>query len=201
MQVETQKRGRVLKNPKGLKMHETSLHAIQMLNPVPRMKCGPKPVPMVDRFWSHVDKTGECWVWSASLLKDGYGSFGMVVPGKRHRVSQGAHRVSWLLANGSIPKGMSVLHRCDVPRCVRPDHLFLGTQKDNVHDSMLKKRRASKAGSLHHMAKLKESDVVCIKREAENGKSHSEIALQYGVNRTAITRILNGTRWPHMVAS
>ena len=88
----------------------------------------------MDRFWDKVDKTGECWIWTASKNKKGYGRFGF---GSR---AQLAHRVSWLLSNGEIPDGMLACHTCDNPPCVNPSHLWLGTQKDNVVDMSSKGR-------------------------------------------------------------
>jgi hypothetical protein len=87
-----------------------------------------------DRFWANVDKSGDCWEWQASVNLDGYGRF--CLKGKRIR----AHRLSWVLANGEIPEGMCVLHKCDNPPCVSPDHLFLGTRADNVRDMVQKGR-------------------------------------------------------------
>lgn len=84
----------------------------------------------METFWSKVDKTGECWVWVAGRFVTGYGAYR----------NQGAHRVSWGLMNGPIPAGLFVLHRCDNPPCVRPDHLFLGTHTDNMHDKVAKGR-------------------------------------------------------------
>ena len=90
------------------------------------------------RFWEKVDKTDDCWVWISSKISSkpnrGYGR--IWVNGKPEL----AHRISWEIANGPIPKGMQVLHRCDNPSCVRPDHLFLGTQRDNMQDSIEKGR-------------------------------------------------------------
>lgn len=85
-------------------------------------------------FWDCVAKTELCWIWTASKNSDGYG--GLKLDGK----SKKAHRVSWEMHNGPIPPGMHVLHRCDNPPCVRPDHLFLGTHKKNMEDRELKKR-------------------------------------------------------------
>ena len=89
----------------------------------------------MDRLWSRVDKTGDCWVWTGATTTAGYGEirFG----GKVVRV----HRLVYELTVGPIPEGMGVLHRCDNPPCCRPDHLFLGTQRDNARDMVAKGRK------------------------------------------------------------
>lgn len=93
--------------------------------------------PMPFRFWDKVLVGDGCWEWQAGTQKhNGYGSFSM--NGRDVK----AHRVSWLLWYGEIPKGLRVLHRCDNPPCIRPDHLFLGTQKDNVLDAVAKGRHS-----------------------------------------------------------
>lgn len=89
------------------------------------------------RFWSKVQKTSGCWEWMARRDKDGYGQFRL--KGKM----RGAHKASWELTHGSIPDGLWVLHKCDNPSCVRPDHLFLGTAKDNTQDMVSKDRNRS----------------------------------------------------------
>ena len=94
-------------------------------------------IPKTDsnRFWKWVDKSGNCWMWTAGYnKKTGYGSFSL--NGK----NIGAHRAAWELTYGKIPDGMDVLHRCDIRRCVRPDHFFLGTQADNNKDRDAKGR-------------------------------------------------------------
>lgn len=87
-----------------------------------------------DRFWARVKKGDGCWEWTGSTGRRGYGTF--MVHGERTR----SHRYSWALHFGAIPDGLWVLHRCDNPPCVRPDHLWLGTVLDNNVDSRIKGR-------------------------------------------------------------
>lgn len=87
-------------------------------------------------FWLRVEKSDGCWNWTGKLVK-GYGSF------RLKGVSGRANRVSWFLAHGNLPKELHVLHKCDNPKCVRPDHLFLGTHLDNMRD-MVEKNRGPK---------------------------------------------------------
>ena len=100
-----------------------------------------------ERFWSKVKKTEGCWLWMGARDPDGYGSFRVGSRGTH------AHRIAYALKVGHIPPGLSVLHRCDNPPCVRPDHLFLGTQLDNVND-MAKKGRARKATGDRNASRL-----------------------------------------------
>ncbi|RPJ19493.1 MAG: HNH endonuclease, partial [Planctomycetaceae bacterium] len=115
---------------------------------------------LAERFWEKVRKTDGCWEWTAFLVH-GYGQF------QRSRAigPQRAHRVSWELHNGPIPAGMCVCHRCDNRRCVRPDHLFLGTYADNSADMIRKgrARKGSRPGQANHMSKLTDADVARIR--------------------------------------
>jgi len=100
-----------------------------------------------ERFWSKVDKdtSSGCWLWTAGKTPLGYGIFQVKTEkcmGWGHWKSVRAHRFAWELTYGLIPEGMNVLHKCDNPPCVRPTHLFLGTQKDNVRDMIHKGRGA-----------------------------------------------------------
>lgn len=90
------------------------------------------------RFWAKVTKTKGCWNWQACVNESGYGIFGI----QKKRIDR-AHRISWRLTKGEIPKGIFVCHACDNPRCVKPAHLFLGSNQDNVTD-MVRKGRNSK---------------------------------------------------------
>lgn len=85
-------------------------------------------------FWSRVEKSEGCWLWTGSKTSAGYGDLNFMY---QHVL---AHRLSYTLSNGEIPKGYLVLHRCDTPLCVRPDHLFLGTDADNMNDKAAKLR-------------------------------------------------------------
>ena len=91
---------------------------------------------LTERFWSKVVKIDDgCWLWTAALLLDGYGQIWL------GQTMERAHRLSWIIHFGPIPEGLCVLHTCDNPPCVRPGHLFLGTQLDNVRDAIRKGRR------------------------------------------------------------
>ena len=149
------------------------------------------------RFWSKVDRSGDCWVWTGSRTRGGYGRFRV---GSRSDGSRGlapAGRVAWELANGPVPMGLLVLHRCDNPPCVRPDHLFLGTALDNS-DDMIAKGRAhhpSMAGERCGHAKLTSELAATIRARHAAGEQQRRLADEYGVSRATICLIVNGQRW------
>ena len=152
-----------------------------------------------DRFWSKVTKTDTCWLWTASRAK-GYGSFSDWL---NHRKLQ-AHRVSYEMAYGIIPDGLWVLHTCDVRACVRPDHLFLGTAKDNTADMMAKGRAIHHPLPWHKCSKrkLEPSDVAAIRvwfattnGKAERADGIKTIAARFSITREAIYAIVNGKNW------
>lgn len=135
-----------------------------------------------ERFWSKVHKTDDCWNWTAGTNRDGYGQ--LRFRGKSER----AHRVAWLLHHGSFPSdGMHVLHACDNVKCVRIDHLFLGTHTDNMLD-MAKKGRA-------HYRKLTEDQVREIRRRIAAGERQRIVAVDFGITRESARDIANRTKW------
>jgi len=150
--------------------------------------------PTVKRFWAKVDKTGDCWNWTGSKhKKTGYGRFGfmgrLVYP----------HRLAYELEIGKIPKGLLVCHRCDNPSCVRPTHLFLGTDASNAADKVRKGRMKPTHGEYNGLAKLTERDVLKIrKHHAAGGITMTAIGKQYKVTVQAINQIIKRRNWAHI---
>lgn len=145
--------------------------------------------PYEERFWSKVEKGPDCWVWKEQM-RHGYGSFS--IDAKYYQ----AHRIAYLLTRGPIPPGMFVCHACDNPACVNPAHLWLGTNSDNMAD-MARKRRA-RHGQAHRATKLTEEQVRELLVLAQTGSyRHRDLARQFGVARSTVTKLINGTTWIH----
>lgn len=129
-----------------------------------------------------------CWLWLKSVESRGYG--------KTYHEGRTmlAHRASWLVFKGAIPAGLNVLHKCDVPGCINPAHLKLGTHQDNTDDRVLKGRRCetSMPGETNPAARLSPAQVVQIFRST---KSESQLAREYGVAESTIGRIRRGQQW------
>jgi hypothetical protein len=155
-----------------------------------------------ERFWSKVDKNGPvvkpalgpCWIWKAAKNSSGYGEF--TFNGKQ----QSVHRIVWQLTHGSIPEGLCILHHCDNPPCVRPDHLFRGTIADNNHDAMAKGRNNCLpphfSGENHYRARLTTNQVKEIREKRKAmGISFRKLAIQYNVGVTTIRHIIHGETW------
>lgn len=158
---------------------------------------GRKRKPIEERFWSRVDRTGECWNWTGSGKGVGAG-YGQISRGGDKGQSVLVHRLSWELHNGEIPNGLHVLHRCDNPRCVRPDHLFLGTNADNMADKVSKRRHRTPNGEGNGSAKLTTEAVFQIRSQYESGLSQSNIAAAFGVSQTLVSAIVRRRLWAHV---
>lgn len=177
----------------------------------------------IARFWAKVDKSGECWIWTAGRDRDGYGCAHF------SRKPIRAHRASWILTNGSIPDDKPcVLHRCDNPPCVRPDHLWVGTTDDNNKDMAAKGRVGSlfgdesfarrhpdrlargdrhgsrthpervRRGEAHRSAKLTDPQVREIVRRLDCGERQQSLADEYGVARSVVSKISRRQIWRHI---
>lgn len=146
----------------------------------------------VDRFISKVamptiSDPGACWLWSAGRR----GAYGRIWIGGSARA---AHRVSWELHHGPVPEGMIVCHKCDVPACVNPDHLFIGTYADNTAD-MISKGRGVLSGSSNHNAKYTEEQISHAVSLVRNGYSQTTAAKETGVHIVTLNAVLHGRQW------
>lgn len=142
------------------------------------------------RFWGKVHKTPECWLWTGGHFADGYGAI------RHNNKPTGTHRLSWEMHNGPIPNGLCVLHHCDNPPCVRPDHLFLGTKKDNAVDMGQKGRNYFPEDFGARNRKLDETKIRSIRASCD---SPAALAQEHGVSRRTISKVLNRETWSHVV--
>lgn len=151
---------------------------------------------MDQRFWSKVDKTGTCWPWQASKTEFGYGKY--AIGNGRWEL---AHRVVWQLTYGTIPAGMCVLHGCDVPACVYPLHLRLGTKSDNARDMVTRKRNPNRKGEANPRSKLTPLQVGEIRTAVAFGQTDRVIAAAYSITPANVRHIRNGRTWKVEVLS
>ena len=173
-----------------------------------------------EHFWKMVDRSGECWIWTGAKVGNGYGK--VYFGGKTCR----AHRISWELTHGPIAPNLVVLHLCDNPPCVRPDHLTLGTIQENNDDKKWKGRQAKGdatgsrlypgnlphgdahyshikpelvlRGERHGMAKLTEDQVRQIRVLHKNGIGRKELCAMFGVSTHVIWQVQSGRSWTHV---
>ncbi len=144
------------------------------------------------KFLSQIEKNN-CWIWKGGLGRHGYA---------QHRMNNTpivAYRAAWILFKGEIPKGICVCHRCDNKKCVNPDHLFLGTQSDNMKDMLEKGRRRKdlKGQDVPH-SRLKDKDIKDIFEMRKNRYKIREIAEVFKVHKTHIGKILQRKKWKHI---
>lgn len=153
------------------------------------------PEKAIERFntkWEPIPESG-CWIWIGCMFqRTGYGQFHY----KHHPYR--AHRVSYIIHKGQIPEGMLVLHKCDVPCCVNPEHLYLGTHQDNANDMMRRGRNTPTVGEKHPNHRLKEKDIREIRKKYENGVNIMKLSNEYGVAFQHIYRIVTRERWKHV---
>lgn len=155
-------------------------------------KRGPKA-----EFWNKVEKTPSgCWLWTGAKSARGYGA--VWIRDGIKKTSLRAHRVSWEITKGAIPQGLHVLHHCDVPACVNPDHLYLGTNADNVADAIARKRYKPLRGEAAPNAKLTVEQVHEIRESKEPSR---EIGLKFGISSMQVSRIRRGIAWSNMSVS
>jgi hypothetical protein len=157
---------------------------------------------LVDHMRRYSISVAGCWIWSGALDSHGYGVINIGGTKK-------AHRVSWIAFNGPIPEGMSVLHKCDVPSCINPNHLFLGTQADNMADMIAKGRDRKAVGDNHpsrrypelrrginnSRARLSEADIEAIRSSPMGCR---KLAKLYGISVTHACNIRNRKAWGHI---
>ncbi len=164
-----------------------------------RSRYGHEPRPLEERFWEKVDKNGPiarpglapCWLWTSYRAPSGYGQFSVPVAfgGPFTLV---AHRVAYQLVVGPIPPKKLVLHLCDVKECVRPSHLRIGTNDENMQDAI--DRRRFRDGENHYLAKLTAAQAVEIRRSKLSG---AQLARMYKVCPATICAIQKGKIWKH----
>ena len=141
-----------------------------------------------------INETSGCWEWIGSTFQNrgGYGRFHI------GRIGYRAHRVSWLVHHMVWPVGKLVCHKCDNPSCVNPNHLFLGTERDNILDMVRKGRKADVSGERHGMAKLSETQVREILKRVSNGEVQRRLAFEYGISPALVCCLVKGKKWRHL---
>lgn len=144
------------------------------------------------RFYDRIEMVPEsgCWIWTGTVNPKGYGYL------RLNGVGTFAHRLSWQLHRGEVPADLCVCHKCDVPSCCNPNHLFLGTRGDNNHDT--KKKGRSVIGERNGCAKLTAADVHVIRTRRANGEGLQRIADDFGIGNMQVSRIARFQRWQHL---
>lgn len=162
---------------------------------------------IIERFWARVDAAtpDKCWIWKGAKTAAGYGTI-MSEPRRRSAENRTllAHRVSYMIHHGN-PGRLFVCHRCDNPPCVNPNHLFAGTQSDNMRDCRKKERTIDftspgkrRRGDEHWKAKLTTADVISIREARRTGTPISVLGNIHGVDKSTIARVSRGDSWGHV---
>ena len=145
---------------------------------------------LIARFFSKVEKTEGCWLWTSYRNKMGYGKFTI---GRKIYYS---HRISWEIENGDIPRRTSVCHHCDNTSCVNPNHLFIGTQSDNLKDSSMKGRTSR--GQHRPLSKITDEVASKIRSEHAFGALQIHLCDKYHLSKTTIHNLVNRKTYKHI---
>jgi len=148
-----------------------------------------------ERFWKNVNikEDSECWEWLKSTNKQGYGHLNI-----NNKLCR-ANRIAYKISYGIIPSGLCVLHTCDNPLCVNPNHLWLGTHNDNMRDKVLKGRCSHLKEELNPNSKLTKIDVLTIRNLYDmNGYTQYKLAELYNVTRSCIKHVVNKDVWKNI---
>ena len=167
----------------------------------------PTGIPIEQRFWEKVDKNGpihpvlktRCWLWTAYKDDDGYGTFRIRKTTEifTKETTLQSHRVAWALSHGKLPS-LFILHHCDNPSCIRPDHLFKGNAKDNMQDCLQKNRHWVQSGENHCRSVLDVDKVRYIRQELNKDKSmkrRKDLKIELSVSLSAINNVYYGHNW------
>jgi hypothetical protein len=147
----------------------------------------------IERFWRYVEIGPGCWLWTGAHSSAGYGAFGL-----DGGTMIGAHQLAYYLATGEKPNDLFVCHTCDTPACVRPAHLFAGTQAANMADKVRKGRQYHPIGEKNRMAKLCAEDVLAIRARYANGDDYRDIAGDFRIHPYYVHDIASRRRWAHI---
>lgn len=152
--------------------------------------------PTKTRFLAFVtgaDRRG-CWNWIGQIDQNGYARF------KFNNISERAHRAAWVIFKGPIPQKLMVLHRCDNRKCVNPDHLFIGSNSDNMADMKLKRRHVvARPGSLHWKSKLNETQVSTMRTLFSSGVGFAAISRRFNVSPATARKVVMRIGWKHVI--
>lgn len=141
-------------------------------------------------FYKNTTRKGSCWIWNGLPGSDGYGKTKYM--GRTAR----AHRVSYQIAHGPIGEGLCVCHRCDTAMCINPEHLFLGTSKENTQDASAKGRLS--CGERHVFSRLTVGKVLQIRDLHKRGVGLSEIGRRFDIHHSTVWHIVNRRAWKHV---
>ena len=172
------------------KMHYQRMRSGQSLDAPPRMS-----KTIEQKFWEKVKVADGCWRWSAAKLPSGYGFIG---GGKGASKNHYAHRVSYEIHHGPIPDGMVVMHTCDNPECCNPDHLRIGTHKQNSQDMVAKGRATSGPGLVGEQHPRSKLSATCVRAIRKSSEPSGRLAKKFAVSRSCISSIKSGKNWRHV---